>query len=152
MENPFHTIKNYMLEIFPGAYDIVYVLGKGSRAIFILLIIALALSVRETWVRMVRKDLTGEAFALHQAFAFAALAYAFQAPYALIPEISWKLVLAVSTTLLIYFASLAGIRVFCAHAHERMIRGDVNAALRLGLYALGAGFVSHAVVTAAFSG
>lgn len=150
--NPFHTMKGYLLELAPEAYDVLYVLGKTSRAFFFLLIVVLALAVRETWVRMLRKDLTGEAFAMHQAFAFASLAYALQAPYALIPEISWKLVLAVTTTLLIYFISLACIRLFCAPTHGKMIGGDMNAALRLGLYSLGAGFASHAVVTAAFNG
>lgn len=151
MNNPFQTLKDFLLANFPEAVDIIFVLGKTSRAFFFLLIVALALSVREAWVHMRRKDLAGEGFALHQAFAFASLAYALQASYILAPELSWKLVLAVMTTLSIYFLSLVALRMFCARTHALMIKGDLHAAMRLGLYSLGAGFASHAVVTAAFS-
>lgn len=148
--NPFHTLRDYLVSMFPWAYDLIYVLGKTSRGFFFLLVVVLVLSAREAWMRMWRKDLKGEGFAMHQAFAFAALAYGLQAPYALIPEISWRLALAVSTTVLIFMASLAVIRVFCYRTHKQMVGGDVHAALRLGLYVLGAGFASHAVVSAAF--
>ena len=150
--NPFTQLRDYLMARFPEMHDVIFVLGKTSRAMYYLLIIAIVLCAREVWVRLWRKDLAGRAFKRNQAFAFATLAYALQAPFLLAPGLSWKLVLGVVTTLLIYFAALAFIRLFAAATHTSMIRGDRDAAEELGLYYIGAGFASYAVVTSAFTG
>ena len=149
--NPFHVARDYLLERVPQAYDFIYVSGKVSRALFILLIVALVLAVRETWVRMWRRDISGDAFANNQAFAFAALTFALVPAYALIPEISWKLCLAVTTTILIFITGLSLIRLFAAGTHRKMIGGDMIAADRIKYYVAAVSGSAIAVVFAAFN-
>jgi hypothetical protein len=103
-------------------------------------------------VRFWRKDLSGEAFELNQAFAFLSLVIGLHAAYVLSPELSYMRVLTVSTAILIFVTSLALLRLLCARSHALMIKGDTMAGMRLGLYNVGAGVASHAVVTSAFSG
>lgn len=156
MESPFETLKEWFLLRFPEAGDIVFVAGKTSRVFFFMLVLFGFVGGRALLQRLfasadVRASLpNNQAYAVNQALVFFGTAIALWAPYAKVGSISTPLVEGVIICLLVQSLTILLLHGVSRSVHQAMLKEkSMSAGVTLGLYSIGAGIGTNAVLTAA---
>jgi hypothetical protein len=149
MFNPFEIIRLKLLEIFtfPGAYELIFVMGKVSRGVMMIGLAWILLLIQSSIVK--RLGGRTKAFTAYEAICGAAFVYGLSAPFGLEPSISWRLTIGVSIVATLFLGAFAVVGLVFRQASKEMCGGDVFRLIQLSGYMVGVGFASHTVAHAA---